>query len=440
MSLLHTIRKLFTSSPVSKIDEPNITFGRYSDAYKTEAQYDHLNKSVLFFENHQYLKAYAAFFDYLLDTKENNVSYTLGNHKIDFEIIQGSKKIVGYATTDQLIATVNVVKYDLLSVPCMRKLLETNYYFKYCRFATDENAQIVCLKFSTSVLDGSPYKLYFALKEMAIEADKQDDLLLKRFPKVLQEIDSAPIYLCSKKEKQVKYHYLKKWINDTLYRIKKLDSNTYGKEISFILLNLCYKIDYLIAPQAQLKHQLESISDLYFSNENMPVTKLNALLIQAFEKIADISKKDIRLELYGVKATFGIVDHTNPDKVLLIIGDLLEDFSTTPNTTSLPILEYALQYCFFHFGIPNAIKAVFHLIVRVINVDYFEDLGYHTLYYKPDKQKFDKSAIKQALKQIEAEAQQEYPNFKLNHKKISYKSVFNFSHSLLVHLQQTNYD
>ena len=48
------------------------------------------------------------------------------------------------------------------------------------RFALGESNELLVV-FDTYTLDGSPYKLYFALKEMATQADKFDDLLLDEF-------------------------------------------------------------------------------------------------------------------------------------------------------------------------------------------------------------------------------------------------------------------
>ena len=59
----------------------------------------------------------------------------------------------------------------------MRRLVESNYVLEYSRYGLDDDDNLV-IKFDTSALDASPYKLYYALKEVAANADKQDDLLL----------------------------------------------------------------------------------------------------------------------------------------------------------------------------------------------------------------------------------------------------------------------
>ena len=170
--------RIFSWRKVEEEEIP-IRFGRYSDAYKSKTQFIHWDQAKVFFKNKEYLKAYEEFFNYLRDEQEDSVHYTVFDDRIDFEIIQGSKKISGVATNKRVIAEADVVKCKELKVGFMRRLVESNYNLRYCRFALHDN--IICLKFDTDIVDGSPEKLYFALKEMAIKADKEDDLLVNQF-------------------------------------------------------------------------------------------------------------------------------------------------------------------------------------------------------------------------------------------------------------------
>ena len=157
--------RLFGSSN-KKEDQPKIPFGRYSDSYKAKEQYDAWEVSVSHFEAGEYLDSYREFFKYLQDPSQENVVYTEDNGTLHFELLQGSKKIVGSCTKEKVQASAKVVSSDRLNVGFMRRLMEKNYSLKYGRFALNEQNDII-IKFDTYVVDGSPWKLYYALKEVA---------------------------------------------------------------------------------------------------------------------------------------------------------------------------------------------------------------------------------------------------------------------------------
>ncbi|MGB0930357.1 MAG: ribonuclease E/G, partial [Chitinophagales bacterium] len=62
----------------NKEEEPDIRFGRYSDAYKTDEQYASWEKAVTAFEAQQYTESYRYFFDYLRDEMSDDKA----KHKI----------------------------------------------------------------------------------------------------------------------------------------------------------------------------------------------------------------------------------------------------------------------------------------------------------------------------------------------------------------------
>ncbi|MEL6924822.1 MAG: hypothetical protein AAFO94_12315, partial [Bacteroidota bacterium] len=76
---------------------PDIKFGRYSDAYKRSAQYEAWDRALSLFDKEQYIESYKIFFDFLRDENENNVRYWEDGGGLKFEILQGSKRLEGYA-------------------------------------------------------------------------------------------------------------------------------------------------------------------------------------------------------------------------------------------------------------------------------------------------------------------------------------------------------
>lgn len=170
-------------------------FGRFTDAYKSTEQYEAWDKAVLHFENRDFQDAIAEFINYIQDTSEHNVS-KLASGALDFDILQGSKTIMVRTKNGQIRVNCKIAHADQLHIGFMRRLLDLNYELKYVRYGLSED-EVIQLLFDTALEDASPYKLYFALKELAIHADKQDDLLVDEFsflkPIRSGQIESLPV-------------------------------------------------------------------------------------------------------------------------------------------------------------------------------------------------------------------------------------------------------
>ena len=167
--------------------------------------------------------------------------------------------------------------------------MEMNFALRYGRFALKPN-NVIALKFSTSVLDGSPEKLYYALKEISLRADKQDDLLMNQF-RGLSQTDSAHTKDIPDAEKAIKFKYMRKWLSDTLARVEELDFKEFSGGIAYLLLNLGYRIDYLIKPEGPLMESIEKIHKSYFAQDNKSLD----------EKVAFYEKKSTKRFLRGQK-------------------------------------------------------------------------------------------------------------------------------------------
>ena len=178
------LNRLFSSKPASS-NEPQLTFGRYSDAYKTDLQQAAWNRSLQLFEEKRSLDAYREMLVFLRDDKMNNVTWTEDEKGLHFEFRQGSRRITGHANRDQIKVESRIVWVDEHKVGFMRRLVEQNFKLRYARFAlTPDNC--LAIVFDSSTRDGSPYKLVQAFLELALNADKQDDILLEEF-KIFQK-------------------------------------------------------------------------------------------------------------------------------------------------------------------------------------------------------------------------------------------------------------
>lgn len=432
--------RFFGNNGDSDKSQPKLKFGRYTDSYKTKFQYDNWDKALDEFEEENYLESYRAFFNYLRDEIEDNVHIKEKNDQIHFEIFQGSKRVIGFANEKHFKAEAKVAKADTLNISFMRRLIEQNFDLKYGRFALNEANDILIL-FDTYTLDGSPYKLYYALKELATNADKQDDLLLDEF-EMLKPVEFEHLKHISEFEKSVKYKFTVAEIKSTFDEIDngKLNQDKYPGAIGYLLLNLSYKLDYLTKPEGFMMEALERIHRLYFSNDGNGMSKKNALLRKEFQKLLDRPKEDFFKEMYEVPATFGITSPVNHDKVASIIEGELSNMDWYKDhkhyKIALAIPGYIAGHCMFQYAVPKPDKEFFHLYHQIIEIGYFKDLGFTTDFYDSKKEKFDTKSIKKAIKEIVERNKDDYSDMNPDLSSLKFDSLCDFAKSYMLMIQK----
>ncbi|MEM7103423.1 MAG: hypothetical protein AAF502_09860 [Bacteroidota bacterium] len=418
-----------------KDDQPNIPFGRYSDSYKSNTQYDAWDAAVSKFEEKNYLDSYKEFFNYLSDPSQNNVKWwEEDDGKIYFELLQGSKKVSGSCTNEKVQASTKVVKCDRLNVGFMRRLMEKNYNLKYGRFALDDSNDIV-MKFDTYVVDGSPWKLYYALKEVANNADKQDDLLIDEFD-MLHAVDTGHVREIPGLEKNVKFDFVQKWIKETVARANELDGNRFSGGIAYLLLNLFYKLDYLIQPEGFMMETLERGHRTYFARDEKTTQQKNDALIKELNKLVERPRDEFNKEMYRVTSTFGITNPVNHDRVVSFIDgelnnmDWYKENNYPKIATSIP--GYIAGYCLFNYAIPQPDRELLHLLIEILESDYFEALGFTHQYYDLETKKFDKSGIRREISSIVKSNLRKYPKFDPKVNTLSFDSLADFAKTFML--------
>ena len=279
--------KIFNNS--EKSVDPEIQFGRFTDSYKEDEKYQCWDKSIDNFENEKYLTSYAMFFDFLAIDGQNNVQYTQSQGKISFTIYQGSKIIYGDADFARFRAEARIVKSPKPNLGLMRLLLEENFGLKYTRYSIDEE-NCICLKFDTYVEDGSPHKIYQALKELATQADRKDDVLIHNFEELIP-INFNHTRQISIQEKKVKFDFFTSNVRKVLHEIDhgKLNTFLYPGGISYLLLDFLYKIDFLIKPEGTLMEVVRACNELYFTDNMTSVHDKNKEMIRKVRQLEKTS-------------------------------------------------------------------------------------------------------------------------------------------------------
>jgi len=390
----------------------DVRFGRYSDAYKESAQYHHWDESLALFEKGEYLESYERFLDYLTDSDEQNVSYHRKDDLLHFEVIQGSKRLVGFSDGKKIRVETQIAKINQPSESLFKHLLEYNYELRFCRFGM--SGEHVVIIFDSTTIDGSPYKLYHALKEAANHADKKDDLIIYEYDEV-EHVDHNLFHLIPVARKVVKYTYLIDQIKGTLAFLDSdaINEDSYTGGIAYALLSLAFKLDYLIKPEGYLMDRFEEINTIFFNNDIANVGDKIKLIKDEFRAILKVEPTLLQSEMYWVKSTFGITVPVGHDRIISFIEGELHNMDWYLENEHTVIAEsipaYIYGYALFHYAPPKPDLDLFQLFLRISEDEYFRKLGFNKAYIDA-KGRYDRKAIKSAIQNIVEDNDDNYPH------------------------------
>ncbi len=419
----------------------NITFGRYSDNNKSLAKTNKWFDAEQNFKDKNYQKYFIDFFDYLKDDRIDNVKFEdkSFNDKT-FQIYQGSIIVEGQINETKIIAKVAMASMEQLSIPVMRRLLEMNFSLYYTRFAID--GQHLYILFDGEIENTGPSKFYYALKEMATTADKQDDVLSNEF-KTVKQINQSLIIPFADDEKEIKYTYFKKWIEETLQQIKSLNQDSFSGAIAYMLLCLIYKIDYLIVPEGKLLIQIEDINHTYWSNnENKTAVDRNQAMIESFQKLLTWNKEDILNCFYRTKSTFAITKPEPYETIINSINDAQKNMlwyrDNKYTDIAIQVMEYSISYCQYSYSMPLPFSQLVQLYMQINNADFFKDLGFSEIYFENGKLKFQE--IKNKIDKIIYDGKEKYPSLAMSTATLSFTSLLDFNTTFIREFQNLNFD
>jgi hypothetical protein len=359
-----------------------------------------------------------------------NVEHVQEGQNGSFSFYQGSKVVRGHYNGEGLTAEVRMARMANPSVPVMRRLLEMNFALYYTRYGL--NGDTISMLFDSDIATANPSKLYYGLKELATKADKQDDLLVQDFTTLLP-LDADHTQEIPEEEKAIKFRYFKKWIQETLDAIAGIDADKFSGGIAYLLLSLCYRIDYLILPEGKLLSELEKIVEIYFRKDDRQVTEKNQEMIDCFQRILSKDKEEFYPYLFRSKFTFSIVTPQNYKTISDAIYNANQNINwyreNRLNDIAAQISEYGLAYCQYSYSLPRPITELFHVLMMVNYGDYFRDLGFRDQLYTKETGEYNKEAITEKIRAIQERWKEKYPelDFKIDKLKFENKVAFNQS-------------
>jgi hypothetical protein len=297
------------------------------------------------------------------------------------------------------------------------------------------------MRFDSNIEGATPSKLYYGLKELSTKGDKQDDLLVQDFA-ALVTTDIEHITELPPAEKEIKYEYLQKWLKETLDAVASVDADKFSGGISYLLLSLIFRIDYLLGPEGKLLHEMEKTAAIYFKKDDRPAAEKNRDIIEEFKKIQSKTKEEIFSYLFRSKHTFAIVAPQNHKAVTDSIHAANQNMpwyrDNNYSFIASQVTEYGISYCQYSYSLPRMITDLFHLYMRVNYGDYFRALGFHVQYYDPVKATFNSEKIIDQVKAIQAKWKSKYPNADFKVQNLRFDNLVNFDQSFTAEIEYLN--
>ena len=419
-------------------------FGRGINAKFSDNEEELFNKSYEAFEKQDILKAYAYFFqsleNFTNEESNQNIITRLENEKLYFELFQGSAKITGYITQKHLYAEAIIIKTASANVAVKRHLLDRNYQLTYAYYFTDD--EYIKLKLYHDNITMNPQKIFFPLREIALNADFDKEYLKSEFEHIeLQEIEH--LEKLNDKELQIKYDFMQKSISQVQAKIETLPSNDNAGMQAFVLLNTLYMLDYLLVAKYNIYQKSSKKIQEYFGEENSTMEAKNNELRVYIDKLQAMSYEEFSSNFYNAKYTFNQTDKTAKEDMDSFISESLLKIRWYKNnryTQVIPtIYKYISFYVLYNYGLNPVVKELLHTLVEIQNQEFFKNLGYTELYSEEDES-FSKKII---IKKIEDIIEPHLDRYKLLEafgEELNFSSLNEFSNSFYLQIQNLNFE
>jgi hypothetical protein len=419
-------------------------FGRGINANIAPNEEELFEKSYEAFEEKRILDAYEYFLKSLENftdkTPNENIVLNRVDDKLEFIIYQGTSKISGYTTQEHLYAEVNITKKQNASVALKRRILERNYQLTYAKYFMDD--EFIKIKLFHDNITMSPQKVFFPLRELALNSDFDKEYIKSEFLDITLE-DTQHLEQLDANEIKLKYDFMMKWIENLETRVQTLPSNDNAGMQSFIYLTLLFQIDYLIVPHYDIYQKITKKVQDFFSQENNSSEAKNEELREYVQSLKEMKLDEFSQNFYNAKYTFNPMEKTSSEDVNLFISESLVKIRWYKNNRYKQIIptlyKYIAFYIQYNYGVNPVIKSLLHTLIEIQNQEFFNALEYQSL-YDAKTNSFSKRAISSKIESAIAPYQSKFKSLEPFGQSLNYSSLNEFSHSFYLQIQNLNFE
>jgi len=429
--------------------DPQITelkhqFGRGINSSPSEEEYELFTKSYEAFERKEILNAYMYFFksieNFTNKQSNNNIVINKDREKLNFEIYQGSAKVTGFVTQKYLYAQVILLKKQNTHVALKRYFLEKNYQMTYVNYCTDSDFIKLKLYYDNTAMN--PQKIFFPLREIALNADFDKEYIKSEFTDITLE-DVEHIKALDEDELKIKYRFLQDSIDKIKNQIITLPSNDNAGMLSFIYLNILFEIDYLLVPKYEIYQKTSRKVQYYFSDVEHSTETKNEELKEYINKLQDMDFDEFKTKFYYAQYSFNPVERAPYEEIHNFIHESLSKIKWYKNNRHNQIIptmyRYISFYILYNYGVHPVIKSLLHTLIEVQNPKYFQELGYDIL-YDFDGEIFFEKLIVTKIKNAITPYEKRFKSLKPFGDKLNFSSLNEFSNSYYLQINDLNFE
>lgn len=418
-------------------------FGRSINAQLHPNEHQLFNQAAEAFQQGKIVEAYEHYLHSLenFDGERSNENVTLHYEEetLHFTLYQGSSVIHGAVTDKTFEAHSVITDRATMNVAIKRHILERNDQLTYVRYYT--HGDFLQLKVYLDNTTMTPQKIFYPLRELALNADYEKEYLHYQF-KQSQLTEVEHLQAIDEGELQIKYDAMQKWIADCQKELTQLPSNDNISTVSFTLLSLLFQIDYLLVPHKDLMQEIFEKINSFFTSDERLVEQKNDELLTFIQKLHKLEFKAFTTHFYKAQYTFSPMEHTTSEELNQFIEASLEKFrwfrQHRYEHVATTISRYIPLYILYNYGIHPSYRSLLHLLVEIQHSDFFLSLGYKAM-YDAQERRFNKDAIITAINDAIKPYQEQFIHLEPFGKTLNYTTLEEFSHSFYLHLKNLNY-
>jgi hypothetical protein len=225
--------------------------------------------------------------------------------------------------------------------------------------------------------------------------------------------------------------------------VSGLNADSFSGAIAYSFLDLLYRIDFLIVPEAKLLASLEEVSSFYWTKKDeTPIVERNAMMKDGIRKLLAITKEEFSKGVYRSKSTFAITPVPPSDKVKENVQAANKDAQWYEDNKypalALMLNEYGMMYNQFTYSMPALVTELVTIYMSVMHADFFKELGMKHLFYNPETKAFDIPRIKEAIDRSINRWKEKYVSLNWNHDRINYSSLWDFGQTFSEYVSGLN--
>jgi len=420
------------------------SFGRGINANLSPDEEELFNKSYTAFEKKDILNAYEFFFksleNFTDDICNENISTSRNEEKLSFSIFQGTAEVTGYITQEHLYAEAILCKLSSTNVALKRYILDRNYQLTYAYYFIDNG--YIKVKIYHDNITMTPQKIFFPLREIALNADFDKEYIKNEFDTVVLE-NTSHLETIDENELKVKHTFLQKTTQDVIEKINNLPTNDNSGKQAFLLLNTYYMIDYLLVPHFSIYQKMSKKVQDYFIDDSTTIEAKNNDLRNYIIKLQKIDFPTFSKNFYNAKYTFSPIEKTAKEDVDSFISESLLKirwYKHNRYPLIIPtIYKYIAFYILYNYGLNPVVKSLLHTLVEIQNQQYFIDLGYTELYNESDNS-FAKKTIIARIEDIIEPHQERFKSLEPFGEELNFSSLNEFSNSFYIQIQNLDFE